>query len=114
MVSAAIVCEGYTLTLEVAAEFNLILSLHPPSPHAVVIIGFEQRLYIATEGPEPSIEVCVQLISGQLEREAVVTLVTSDESARGLLNFGVSVSRLRVLTYSYIGVSFKHCCRLCK
>lgn len=44
-------------------------------------IGFERILYNATEGEDPSVELCAVLMTGTLEREAVVTFSTRDGSA---------------------------------
>ena len=44
-------------------------------------IGFEQTVYTAEEGTQ--VEVCVLVTSGTLERDAVVTLSSSDDTASG-------------------------------
>ena len=46
-------------------------------------IGFEPSSYIVNE-TEVSVQVCVKLLDGTLERAAVVTLFTTDGSATGL------------------------------
>lgn len=46
-----------------------------------VTLGFERTALTAMEGS--SVEVCVAITSGALEREAVVTLMSSDGSADG-------------------------------
>ena len=52
------------------------------TPHAVVTIGLEGD-YSVTEGGVQ--EVCAVLVSGTLERDAIVTLSTADGSATGTL-----------------------------
>ena len=46
-----------------------------------VTIGFERTLYSTTEGEDPSVELCAVLITGTLEREAVVAFSTRDGTA---------------------------------
>ena len=46
-----------------------------------VIIGFERTVYNVTEGVDASVELCAMLITGTLEREAVVMFLTSDGTA---------------------------------
>ena len=44
-------------------------------------IGFEQPQYSATEGSDASVEVCVLVLDGTLEREVIVTFFTMDGTA---------------------------------
>ena len=46
-----------------------------------VTIGFEQTLYVTTEGVNPSVELCAIITAGTLEREAVVRFSTMDGTA---------------------------------
>ena len=45
-------------------------------------IGFERTMYVTTEGT--AVQVCVIIVSGELDREAVVTLSSSDDTAQGV------------------------------
>ncbi len=45
-------------------------------------IGFEETTYATEEGT--TVEVCAVVVSGMLEREAVVTLTSRDGSAEGI------------------------------
>ena len=49
--------------------------------HTAVTIGFEQSQYTATERNNVSVEVCASVLDGTLQREAVVTLLTTDGTA---------------------------------
>ena len=44
-------------------------------------IGFEQPQYSATEGSDASVEVCALVLDGALEREVIVTFLTTDGTA---------------------------------
>ena len=61
-------------------------------PPAVVTIGFEQVIYTVYEGDE--VEVCVNLLSGELavNRTVVVTLTTDD-----MLGSGGTLSKEQLL-----------------
>ena len=48
-----------------------------------VTIGFENETYPSDEG-QGSVEVCVRVIDGGLQRDVEVTLVTQDGSAVGM------------------------------
>jgi len=52
----------------------------------VVIIGFENETYTASEG-QGSVTVCARVMSGGLGRDVEVTLATQDESAVGKFFF---------------------------
>ena len=53
----------------------------PPPPYPEVVIGFEETVYPAEEGDE--VEVCVVLVSGELERDVVVRVSSADGTATG-------------------------------
>ena len=46
-----------------------------------VTIGFEEPQYSATEGTDPSVEVCALVLDGMLERDAIITFFTRDGTA---------------------------------
>ena len=48
-----------------------------------MVIGLEQTRYSVIEG-ETGVEVCAIVREGQLQRETIVTLETSDITATGL------------------------------
>ncbi len=60
------------------APFYACLKFSPTG----VVIGFETPEYTVTEG-EGSIEVCVVIVEGTLQRQVTVTVSTSDFSALG-------------------------------
>ena len=48
-------------------------------------VGFEQILYTATEGEDPFVELCAVVIGNvQLERQAVVSFATRDNTATSI------------------------------
>ena len=51
-----------------------------------VTIGLEMETYLVRED-QGSVELCAVVSNGELDREAVVTLATSDQSAEGNLLF---------------------------
>ncbi len=60
-------------------------------------IGFESTTYTTEEGT--TVEVCAVIISGMLEREAVVTLTSRDGSAEGERELGNAKSK-RMISFS--------------
>ena len=48
---------------------------------AGVVIGFEQTEYTVTEGTDTSLEICAIVMSGTLDRNAVVMFSTSNGAA---------------------------------
>ena len=44
-------------------------------------IGFEQTVYSVTEGMDASVEICAVVMSGELDRNAVVMFSTSNGAA---------------------------------
>ena len=75
-------------------------------------IGLERTRYDVDEGE--IVEVCAVLISGTLQREAVVTLQTMDGSATGLCGFVNNTTELNIhnmytYTYSTSGLYLNHC-----
>ena len=55
-------------------------------------IGFEQTLYIVTEGVDASVEMCAIVMSGSLGREAIVTFLTTPGSATSQRRFLNNIS----------------------
>lgn len=45
------------------------------------MIGFEQTLYTVTEGVDPVVELCARVLSGVLNRDAIVEFTTIDGTA---------------------------------
>ena len=48
-----------------------------------VVIGLEETSFTVTEGEDPVVEVCAVVLEGELRRDVVVSLSTSDNTARG-------------------------------
>ena len=53
-------------------------------PADVVTIGFTENTYSVQEGASPDTVVCVELQTGTLQRDAVVTVMSEDGSATGI------------------------------
>ena len=49
-----------------------------------IVIGFEMMSYTVTEGTDPSVELCAVVVSGTLERDAIVVFSTGNATAFGL------------------------------
>ena len=47
----------------------------------VVVIGFEQTEYTVTEGTDASLEICAIVMSGTLDRNAIVMFSTRNGAA---------------------------------
>ena len=51
----------------------------------MIVIGLEDTAFSVTEEDGAFVEVCAVLLSGELERNAEIELVTSDDTAVGKL-----------------------------
>ena len=75
------------MSLHLCSSAFLVTYPHPFT--AVVTIGFEQTVYTVTEGVDPAVELCAIVFGGlELEKEAVVTLATYDDSSTFVGGFG--------------------------
>ena len=52
-----------------------------PIPSGGIFIGFGRTVYTTTEGTDPSVELCANVTSGSLGRDAIVLFSTSDGTA---------------------------------
>ena len=62
---------------------------------SAVTIGFEQTLYLATEGVDSFVELCAIVIGSTiLERTAIVSFATRDGSATSIGGYGERTNQL--------------------
>ena len=79
----------------------------------VAVIGFVSENYLVAEGIDSSVNLTVELISGQLGQEVVVVLNTPSDGTATSESFGSYIHMLRLLRLipdglDFIGISNHH------